>query len=445
MQLGMAFRRDPLGFLVRTAARYGDASTFTAGRRQFFLLNDPELIREVLVTKADQFTKSPALRQAKVSLGEGLLTSEGDFHKRQRRLSQPAFHPSRVAGYAEAMVRRGREAADRWRNAEVIELHAEMMRLTLRVVADTLFSASIDAEVDRIGQAMHVMVAMFTRARNPFAPLLNRLPLPSNYRFIRALSHVRGTVDRFIRENRAAGIDRGDLLSRLVMARDTEDDDSGMSDIQLRDELLTLFTAGHETTANALTFTWRLLASHPEVFAKLRAELDRELPGRDPSAEDVGRLVYTRAVIAESMRLFPPAWVLMREAKHEVVLGNGKYRLPALSISILSQWIVHRDPRWWTDAEKFLPERWLDEQAKEARPRHAYFPFGGGPRNCIGESFAWMEAILLLATTARTWRMRIVDDGPFRLVPTITLRPRDPVKMLLIQEGARTSPPASRL
>jgi len=448
--LMFAFRADPLGFLERTVHRYGHCAAFSVGRTPFLLLNDPELTREVLVTRNEQFQKSPVLRQARVSIGDGLLTSEGDFHRRQRKLSQPAFHPHRVARYAESMVRRAREMADHWRDGQRIDLHEQMMKLTLRVVTETLFSASIDDEIDRIGQAMDVMVRMFSRARNPLAFILNRLPLPSNRRFLRAQADIRRTVEHFVLQNRMAGVDRGDLLSTLIRARDTGEaaavlaDDrrigggdrgdpggDAMSDIQLRDEIVTFFIAGHETTANALTFALWLVSQHPAVAERLYAEIDAVLADRDPTADDQDTLPFTRAVVAEAMRLYPPAWVLRRQAKEPVRLDSRSIDVPQHGIVIMSQWIAHRDPRWWPEPERFVPERWLDEQAKESRPKYAYFPFGGGVRSCIGEAFAWTEAILIVATLLRGWRIEAESSAPLRLTPTITLRPREPVWMRL--------------
>lgn len=443
-----AFRADPLGFLARAVARHGNHIGFSVGRTRFLVVNDPDLTRQVLVARADQFQKSPVLRQARVSIGDGLLTSEGDFHRRQRRLSQPAFHPHRVARYADAMVGRARQMADDWRDGQRIDLHEQMMKLTLRIVTDTLFSASIDDEIGRIGNAMDVMVRMFSRARNPLAPILNRLPLPSNRRFLRAQADVRRTVDHFVLQNRMAGVDRGDLLSMLVRARDIGGDAAfiadaaappdaataaAMSDIQLRDEIVTLFIAGHETTANALTFAIWLIAQHSSVAGRLYDEIDALPAGRDPTSADVDQLPFTRAVIAEAMRLYPPAWVLMRQAKEEVSLegpAGTSITVPKLGIVVLSQWIAHRDPRWWPEPERFMPERWLNG-AKESRPKYAYFPFGGGPRSCIGESFAWTEAVLVLATLLRDWRIESESAAPLRLTPTITLRPKDAVWMTL--------------
>ncbi len=448
-QIIYAFRSDPLGFLTRTARQYGDLSSFRTGPLQWYVLNDPEATREVLVAKPEHFSKSPALRAAKVTLGEGLLTSEGDFHRRQRRLSQPAFHPNRVATYAQSMVDLSERSALSWRDGATVDMHDEMMKLTLRIVTKTLFSSELEREVEAIGRSMDVMVKMFRRATSPFAPVLNRLPLPSNYRFERALASIRSTVETFIAENRAAGVDRGDLLSTLVRARDAGGDeavllpdgarsgadaDDGMSDAQLRDEILTLFTAGHETTANALSFTWYLLALNDAVAARMYAEVDEVLGGRLPTAADVERLPYLRAVVAESMRLFPPAWILARQAQADVTVGPKGYFLPKGAVVIMSQWVAHRDPRWWPDPHRFDPDRWLGPGAKKSadRPRYAYFPFGGGVRSCIGEAFAWTEAMLVIATIARRWRMTLVNpDTPLRLIPTITLRPRDPMRMTL--------------
>ena len=438
-----ALRSDPLRFLTRTARAYGDFVPFRLGKLRMLLVNDPEAIREVLVTKNDAFTKSPALRNAKVTLGEGLLTSEGDFHRRQRRLSQPAFHPQRVTSYADAMARFADEMVGAWRDGETVDLHEEMMEVTLRVVAKTLFDAELPADIEQIGEAMDVLVKMFSRATHPFGQLLNRLPLPSNFRFLKSLSLVHGIIDRFIAEHRAAGVDRGDLLSMLMRARDAgggevtvdggEGDGAGMTDKQLRDEIFTLFTAGHETTANALTFTWYLLGRHPEVESKLHEEVDRVLAGRAPTADDVDGLPYTRAVLSESMRLYPPAWIVTRQAKHDVDVAGR--RVPAGQVIMMSQWVTHHDERWWPQPDSFRPERWLAEPEVE-RPRYAYFPFGGGARSCIGEFFARMEATLIIAAVARHWRMQLVDAKEPALQPTITLRPKDPMRAIVRKRSA---------
>jgi cytochrome P450 len=440
-QLLFAFQGDRLGFLLHTARTYGDVAHFRVGKRHLYLVSHPDHVRDLLVTHDAKFIKGPALRNAKTTLGEGLLTSEGDFHRRQRRLAQPAFHPSRVSGYAGAMTQYAREQADAWADGSVINIHEQMMEVTLRVVAKTLFDADVRTEVDEIGRAMDISVGMFTRAMSPLGPLLNRLPLPSNFRFYRAYARLLATIDRFIAERRASGEDRGDLLSMLLRSHDTGEegvggDGSGMDDKQLRDECMTLFTAGHETTANALTFTWHLLAHHPEVQAKLHAEIDAVLGPRVPTREDVERLPFTRQVIAESMRLYPPAWAVGREATEPVQFGE--YTVPQGGVVLASEWVVQRDERWWPDAERFDPERWSNGSSNE-RPRWAYFPFGGGSRSCIGEAFAWMEAILVVATIARAWRVEAVGPRHPALRPTITLRPKGPLEVRVRKRTVRAS------
>lgn len=418
--------RDITGFFAQVQKTYGDVAAFRIGRRRIFLLSHPDHIRDVLVTRDDNFTKGPALRMAKITLGEGLLTSEGDFHRRQRRIMQPAFHAQRVAAYADLFVQYALRARQRWQAGDVFDIRAAMTQLTLEIVAKTLFGADLESEVREIGEAMDVTVTMFDRSRYPWARLLNLLPLASNRRFFRAKDRVFATIDQMIAQRRAHPSDRNDFLSLLLRARDTEGDGGGMSDEQLRFEAMTLFSAGHETTANALVWTWLLLAQNPAAEAKLNEELQRELAGRAPTAADVPRLVYTRAVLAESMRLYPPAWVIGRQATRADRAGD--YVIPAGAVVLMSQFLVHRDQRWWKDPESFNPQRWLDESDK-GRPRYAYFPFGGGSRQCIGESFAWLEGILLIATLAQKWRFRLTNDAPIRLHATITLRPRDALPM----------------
>ncbi len=418
--------RDIIGYFTQIQKTHGDVASFRIGRRRIFLLSHPDHIRDVLVTRDDNFTKGPALRMAKVTLGEGLLTSEGDFHRRQRRIMQPAFHAQRVAAYADTFVDYARRARERWQAGDTFDIRSAMTQLTLEIVAKTLFGADLESEVRELGEAMDVTVTMFDRSRYPWAMLLNLLPLPSNIRFLRAMRRVFSTIDQMIAKRRENPSDRNDFLSLLLRARDTEGDGGGMSDKQLRDEAMTLFSAGHETTANALVWTWLLLSQNPATEAKLHEELDRELAGRPPTAADVPRLTYTRAVLAESMRLYPPAWIVGRQATNADHAGD--YKIPAGAVILMSQFLVHRDPRWWPSPELFKPDRWLDN-SDTTRPRYAYFPFGGGARSCIGESFAWLEGILIIATIAKRWRFRLTNQNPIRLHATITLRPRDPLPM----------------
>jgi cytochrome P450 len=295
-----------------------------------------------------------------------------------------------------------------------------MNRLTLAIAGKTLYGADVAAEADEIGGALTTALEAFKRLTNPLGPLLDRLPLPTTLRVRRASERLDATIYRMIDVRRRSGEDRGDLLSMLLAARDDEGDGGGMTDRQLRDEALTLFLAGHETTANALAWTWHLLAHHPDAEARLHAELDAVLAGRLPAADDLPRLPYTRAVLAESMRLYPPAWTIGREPLEEFEAGG--YRIRAGSVVLVSPWITHRDPRWWTEPGRFDPERWTPEREAE-QPRFAYFPFGGGPRKCIGEGFAWTEGILVLATLAQRWRLRHAPGTQVGRQPLITLRP----------------------
>lgn len=427
-RLRFGLRRNTLQFLCQIAHDYGDASHFRVGHWDYWFFTHPDAVRDVLVSQDDRFIKGPALRRAKDTLGEGLLTSEGDLHRRQRRLVQPVLHPNRVATYADVMVRFAAETSARWRDGQEFDLHEQMMKLTLRIVAKTLFDADVAAEVDAIGHAMDVSVGMFSRAMSPWGPVLNFLPLPSNFRFRREWGRLMALIDRFVQERRERDTERDDLLSRLLRATDVESDGSTMTDRQLRDEAITLFTAGHETTANALTFTFYLLSQNPGVRQALQEELQRVFNGRLPTVEDVENLPYTRMVLSESMRLYPPAWALGRESTEPSTIAG--YSVPAGSVVLLSQWVTHRDPRWWPEPLQFDPLRFKADNRAQ-RPRWAYFPFGGGSRQCIGESFAWMEAILVLATLVQRWEMRYIGEGPPRLRPLITLRPADHIRMRL--------------
>jgi cytochrome P450 len=361
-------------------------------------------------------------------LGEGLLTSEREFHLRQRRLAQPGFHRQRIASYGAVMA----EYADRWRRrwtgGQRVDLHAEMMGLTLAVVGKTLFDYDMAVDSGHIAQSLQIFLEKFRFRLLPFAALVERLPLPGMIRLRRARERVDSIVYRIIRERRASGRDHGDLLSMLLAAQDVEGDGGSMTDQQLRDEAITLILAGHETTSNALTWAFYLLSQHPDVEARLHAELHAALAGRLPAADDLPALPYTEMVLAESMRLYPPAYAIGRWTLEDHAFGP--YEIPRHSIVLCSQWVMHRDPRFYPHPERFDPGRWTSE-ARAARPKFAYFPFGGGNRVCIGEGFAWMEGILILAALAQQWRMRVVPGYRPDLWPVITLRPRHGMPMLL--------------
>jgi cytochrome P450 len=421
----MEFARRRLPFMVESARKYGDIVFFKVGNERIYLFNHPDLIRDVLVTNQKNFVKSRAIVRAKRELGEGLLTSEGNFHLRQRRLAQPAFHRDRIVAYGRSMVEYGLRTRSRWVAASRIDVHDEMMKLTLAIVAKTLFSADVENEATEIGDALTTAFAAFNLGILPFSELLEKLPLPYIKRFEAARARLDATIYRIIDERRAAGEDRGDLLSMLLLAQDTEGDGGGMSDAQLRDEAMTIFLAGHETTANALSWTWYLLSQHPEVETRFHQEIDA-LGDRVPEPDDLPRLPYTRMILTESMRLYPPAWAVGRRAINDFE-ANG-YLIPARSMVLMSQYITHRDPRFYPDPARFDPERWRADVAA-ARPKFSYFPFGGGTRICIGEQFAWMEGVTILATIAQRWRLRYVGASPPEIEPRITLRPKGRLEM----------------
>ncbi len=420
-----AFRRDAPAFLLRTARDYGDISFFRIGGQGIYQLAHPDYVKDVLITHQHDFIKSRVLQRSKVLLGEGLLTSEAPLHTRQRRLVQPAFHRARLAGYAQTMIDYAIRDRDRWQDGDTFDVATAMMRLTLAVVAKTLFNADVESEAAQIGESLNAVLHLFELVMMPFSEYLERLPLPSVRRFERARAQLDETIYRIIGERRRSGEDRGDLLSMLLLTED-EEGTGGMSNEQIRDESLTLFLAGHETTANALTWTWYLLSQNPEAESRFHAELDEVLGGRPPTPDDFARLKYTEAVVAESMRIYPPAWSIGRMASRTYEVGG--YTIEPREIVIMSPYVVHRDPRWWPDPERFDPGRWTPE-LRAARPKFSYFPFGGGARVCIGENFAWMEAVLMLAAIGQRWKLRLVPGHPVAHRALITLRPRNGMKM----------------
>jgi cytochrome P450 len=414
------FHKDILGFYTRCAREYGDVVTFRLGRRRLVLLNHPDYIERILVHDNKNFAKMTYVLGLIVPLlGYGLLTSDGDFWLRQRRLIQPVFSKQRIASYGACMVDFARRMADSWRDGEQRDIHRDMVQLTLQIVAKVLFDADVGGDAPEVGQALEVVMHNFLNRWGSFLPLPAWFPTPGNLRFHRSIRQLDRIIYRFIAERRASKEERHDLLSVLLNARDA-DDGRQMTDRQLRDEAMTLFLAGHETTANAMGYTWYLLAQHPEVEAKLLDELRRELGGRPPTPDDVPRLKYAEAVILESMRLYPPAYGFGRIAKNDCEFGG--YRVPKGTTVLVVQWVMHRDPRFWADPEKFRPERWQEPSIKQL-PKFAYFPFGGGPRLCIGNTFAMLETVLLLATLAPAVHFDLVADHPFKLRPAVTLNP----------------------
>jgi cytochrome P450 len=419
------FARDVLGFFARSAREHGDVVTLRLGGRTGFMLNHPDLIEQVLVTEQRNFVKhSWFWRHVTAVFGSGLLTNEGDPWLAQRRMIQPAFHRERIAGYGRVMVDATERMLDGWRDGEVRDVHRDLMALTLEIVAKVLFDAEVKEDVAQFEAALDdALEAIALRFRRPF-PVPDWIPLPSNSRYNRAVREIDELVYRFIREHEEHGTENGtDLLSVLMQAR--TEDDRPMPTKQIRDEAVTLVLAGHETTALTLSWAFALLSLHPEVADRLTAELDAVLGDRPPAVEDLPRLRYTEHVISESMRLYPPAYAIGREAVADCEIGG--WHVAAGTTLFVVAWVLHRDPRWFADPDAFRPERWEDGLA-ERLPRFAYLPFGGGPRLCVGNRFATMEAVLILAAVARRFRVELEPNRMPEPFPTITLRPREGVR-----------------
>jgi cytochrome P450 len=417
---------DRLGFFTSTARDFGDVVPLRFGPFRYLLVSHPELIERVLVTDNKSFRKSREVRMPRLTLGNGLLTSEGDFWLRQRRLAQPAFHRAQVAGYAATMVEAAERAAATWSDGETREVHADMLRVSLDIAGRTLFGADVTTDAREIAGALDTILAAFDKQFDSKLPLPDTVPTPRNLRLRGTVKRLDAVVYRLIAERRAANEDRRDLLSLLLNARD--EDGARMTDAQLRDEVMTILLASHETAAIALTWTWYLLARHEHVEAKLAEELERVLGGRSPTLEDVPELRYTDMVVREVLRVYPPAWFFPRMATREVELAGRRVRRG--DSVILSPWVVHRDPRWFADPERFEPDRWADGLA-DRLPKYAYFPFGGGPRLCIGAPFAMLELVLTTAVLAQRFRFVRTADDVVEPRATFTLRPAGDVPMTL--------------
>ena len=433
-----AFRSDPLNFLLYCAREYGDWVPLRLGPRRAFLLGDPDDIEEVLVAQYRNFSKGPGLRRSRLLFGNGLLTSEGDFWRRQRKLAQPAFHRERIAAYAQIMVDETRSYISTWNNGETRDIHQEMTQLTMPIALKTLFGSELQ-NMGVVSEALELTQSHFQKWIHILSMLPGWVPTPRLPGMTRAVAELDAIVYKLIADRRASGEDKGDLLSMLLRAQDEEaqegsgdEDGSAMTDRQIRDEVLTLFLAGHETTALTLTWTLYLLAQYPDVEAKLRAEVETVLGSRPATAADKPNLKYTEQVIQEALRLYPPAWVLGRSALADCTIGG--HAVAKGSTIIISQWAVHRNARFFPDPETFRPERWEGDFARTL-PKYAYFPFGGGPRVCIGNTFALMESVLVLATLLQSCRFELVPGQNIVLQPAVTLRPREGVKMRIGVRG----------
>lgn len=425
IRVSLDFYRDPLGLLRRMAETYGDVVYLGLPGMRMYMLNDPCDIETVLRHRHESFKKDRFLQASRRLFGDGLLTSEGELWRRQRKLAQPAFQLQRIQSYAEAMTAATGRMLDRWRVGQQRDVHADLMRLTLDIVGQTLFGTDMDRFGEEIASSFLTLVDFFASPAS-ISETWQRIPTPGNLRYRRAVGHLEKIIAELIAARRAHPTGGNDLLSRLMAA--TDEAGVGMSDRQLRDEAITFVLAGHETTALALTFSFLLLGQQPQVEHRLADEVASVLGGREPTATDVANLEYATWVVKESMRLYPPAWTIGREALCEVEIGG--YTIPKKSQILLSQWVVHRDKRFFADPLEFRPERWGEPQT-QSLPRCAYFPFGDGPRICIGNQFAMMEAVLILATIVARHRLELVPNQKIDLVPSITLRPKHGVRVVV--------------
>lgn len=419
-------RRDPMGLLMRAARDHGDVSRLTLVEK-FKLLNHVDDVRHVLLTRYESFAKTRLTVRIMPIVGEGLLTSSGEFWRRQRKLAQPAFHRTRLASFADTMARLAVESLAGWRDGDVIDVSEAMSALTLRVIGRTMMGAELSGSATDVGRALTTALKV-TNDRFRSLSYLPWLPTPSNIRFDRALKVLDGLVAAIIRERHERGAGADDLLSMFMEAEDAETGER-MTDKQLRDEVMTMLLAGHETTSNALAWTFHLLALHPETAERVRAEAEAAFGGGAPSFETLRKLPFARRTVMEAMRLYPPVWLFARTATEDVALPSG-HLLRAGDGVFVCPYTLHRDPRHWPDPERFDPER-FSEAGSEGRHKMAYLPFSQGPRRCIGDEFAMMEATIILAMTCRDWRLSHARARPVEPDPSITLRIKDGLPMTL--------------
>jgi cytochrome P450 len=454
------FIHDPIKTLSTISQKYGDVAYFKLGPKQHvYLINNPDYIEKMLIYDHRNFKKGKRLQIAKSLLGEGLVTSEGDFHNRQRRLIQPIFHSRQVMTYGKIMTDYAIRFRDRWKNEDTIDISQEMMELTLGIICKSVLNYDVESEAKQVGKALTTTRNYSRRLQSPIGHILDKIPiLPAPRGAHKAKKELDSLVyglisDRRHHQQESDNNHYDDLLSRLLEAQDSNlagpaphssggaqsSSNGKMSDKQVRDEVMTIFIAGHETTANALTWTFYLLSQYPDVEKKLHDEIDSVLGtidenGNDvskiPTAEDIPKLQYTEKVLRESMRLYPPVWTMGRYVENDYHVGE--YTIPAGSSILMSQYVMHHDPRYYEEPEQFNPDRWTEE-FKARLPRFSYFPFGGGIRGCIGEPFAWIEGTLIIATIVQKWTMRLIPDQRIKLDPAITLRPKYGMKMKLIR------------
>lgn len=419
------FRGERLQFFERLQREHGDVASFRLGYHHLTLLSHPDALEQVLVTENRKFQKHYVLQLLRCVLGNGLLLSEGDYWLRQRRLIQPFFSRAQVNGHAETMIETTRRCVSGWTDGAKLDLHTQMMRLALAIAAKVLLDVDSPAEFEEISGIMDLLMVDFDYRFESVASWPRWVPTPWNRKVAKDIARLSEILLTIVEERRRDAAERSDLLSKLIQARDA-DDGRGMDDRQLRDEVITLMLAGHETSANALAWTWHLLMQHPEVEQKLLDEHRRVLGDREPTAADLPQLKFTEQVLTESMRLYPPVFVFGRMARTTTEIGG--YEIPAGSTLLMSQWILHRDPRWFEEPERFDPHRWEADLA-ERIPKFAYCPFGGGPRVCVGNTFAMVEMVAALAVIVR--RFRFEATGAVEPWASVTLRPRDGVPVVV--------------
>ena len=418
-----AFRKfrpaNPIILFQHLAKTYGDIAHYKIGPHHIVFLNHPDYIREVLVVQNDNFIKERTVQRTKMLLGDGMITAEGAVHRAQRLAAQPAFHRQRIGEYGGVIVEESAQLRDSWKAGERRDIAVDMMHLTLNIVGRTLFATDLRDEVYELAAAINRIMGLYNfLVMLPAAEWLVHLRPPGLAAFVRARKRIDAVVYRMIDAHRRSGRDSGSLLDLMLAASAASDEASRQA---LRDQVITIFLAGYETVANALSWTWYLLSENPDCEAKLHEEVDRVLAGRLPVAADVPNLRYAETVMAESLRLYPPAWAMGRYARNDFTLGE--YFLPARTTVLISQFITQRDPRYFPDPLRFDTDRFSAE-GKARRTKFTYFPFGAGARQCIGESFAWMEGILILATLAQKWKLRLAPGHRIEPQPLITLRPK---------------------
>lgn len=419
--------RHPIDFMEKVGRTHPYMAQWRLGLQRCFALNHPDLVREVLTVRHRDFNKGVSNAKLAMILGQGLITSDGELHDRQRPILQPGFGPRQISAYAQVMLEESTRFQDRWASEQEVNINEEMRLLALWIICRAIFDLEVDDAFARgIGDGLTLWLEAFRKSFHPSSLSADLLPPEISQRLEPARKTMDEAIYELIDQRRNEGARGSDLLSTLI--RGLEHPETSMSDEQLRDELMTLVLAGHETTSNGLTFAWHLLALHPDEESKLHEELDAVLGSRPASVDDTEALPYAKAIFLEAMRLYPPVWLIDRRANKDTEVGG--VRIPKDSIVLMPQWVLHRDPRFFEDPDAFRPERWIREPT-DKRPKYSYYPFGGGPRVCLGEPFAMAEGVLVLASIAQNWRIRSVSDEVPELLPSIVLRPEGGMRMTL--------------